>query len=81
MPNDVILLFIIRKHKLSNNSRLENNVKAQEDAQKALQLDPYNVKALLAKAESLFASGKFELGKHLIKTFYEFIASYNISSC
>ena len=41
---------------------MENNVKAQEDAQKALQLDPYNVKALLAKAESLFASGKFELG-------------------
>ena len=38
---------------------------AQEDAQKALQLDPYNVKALLANAESLFASGKFELGKKI----------------
>ena len=47
------------------NSRLENNVKAQEDAKQALQLDPYNVKALLAKAESLFASGNFELGKDL----------------
>ena len=42
--------------------RLENNTEAQEDAQKALQVDPHNVKALLAKAESLFASGKFELG-------------------
>ena len=40
-------------------------MKAQEDAQKALQLDPYNVKALLAKAESLFASGKFELGNEI----------------
>ena len=40
-------------------------MKAQEDAQKALQLDPYNVKALLAKAESLFASGKFELGNKI----------------
>lgn len=41
-------------------------MKAQEDAKQALQLDPYNVKALLAKAESLFASGNFELGKDLI---------------
>ena len=81
MPNDVILLFIIRKHKLSNNSRLENNVKAQEDAQQALKLDPYNVKALLAKAESLFASGKFELGKDLINFLYSITTSYNISSC
>ena len=49
---------------------MENSEKAQEDAQKALQLDPYNVKALLAKAESLFASGKFELGKKIDNKIY-----------
>ena len=54
-------------------------MKAQEDAQKALQLDPYNVKALLAKAESLFASGKFELGIRIeneifLQSFYLILA-------
>ena len=42
---------------------LENNEKAQEDARMALEVDKKDIKAIMAKAESLFAGGHFELGR------------------
>lgn len=42
---------------------LENNEKAQEDARMALEIDKKDIKAIMAKAESLFAGGHFELGR------------------
>ena len=42
---------------------LENNEKAQEDARMALEIDKMDIKAIMAKAESLFAGGHFELGR------------------
>ena len=45
-------------------SSLENNCKAQEDASKALKINKNNVKAIQAKAESLFSNGNFELGRY-----------------
>ena len=42
---------------------LEDDSRALEDAKKALHLDNTNVKARRVCAESLFASGQFELGK------------------
>ena len=44
---------------------LEHNHKAQEDAERALELNGKNIKAILAKAESLYNSGHFELGSYL----------------
>ena len=44
-------------------SSLENNEKAQEDARMALEIDKKDIKAIMAKAESLFAGGHFELGR------------------
>ena len=47
-------------HKLT--FRLDHNKKAQEDAEKALEINGKNIKAIQAKAESLYNSGHFELG-------------------
>ena len=48
---------------LFSNSSLEYDTRALEDAKKALTLDNTNVKARKVCAESLFASGLFELGQ------------------
>ena len=42
---------------------LEEHSKALEDANKALELKKNDIRAILAKAESLFAGGHFEMGK------------------
>ena len=42
---------------------LEDDTRALEDAKKALHFDGTSVKARRVCAESLFASGQFELGK------------------
>ena len=47
-------------------SSLENNEKAQEDARMALEIDKKDIKAIMAKAESLFAGGHFELGNYML---------------
>ena len=44
---------------------LEDDTRALEDAKKALHFDGTSVKARRVCAESLFASGQFELGKFI----------------
>ena len=64
---------------LFSNSSLEYDTRALADAKKALTLDNTNVKARKVCAESLFASGLFELGQLIqFKSFciYNFVKYY-----
>ena len=57
---------------------LEQHSKALEDANKALELKKNDIRAILAKAESLFAGGHFEMGKYYdLKEVTLNLTSYN----